>query len=61
LPDKAAGVKLIVMKYDNEQQSIKKNINWFKKFSLEKRLEIAFRHMQAAKILKGLRKKHATK
>lgn len=48
-------------KKTTEEQEIQKNIKWFKKFSLEKRFEIAFRQMKAIKVLRKLTpKKHAT-
>ncbi len=44
-----------------EKQEIAKNIKWFKKFSLEKRFELAFEQIKAIKILKNLTpKKDAT-
>ena len=41
------------------EKEIKENIRWFKRFSLEKRLTLAFEQAQAIKILKNLiPKKH---
>jgi len=40
-------------------KEIIENIKWFSKFSLEKRLELAFRQIKSIKILRGLRPKHA--
>jgi len=42
---------------EQEAKSIKENIKWFKKFSLQKRLEIAYQQIKAIKILRNL--KHA--
>jgi len=48
------------MKEAKADKEIKNNIKWFKKFSLEKRLELAYEQVKAIKILRGLTsKKHA--
>jgi hypothetical protein len=49
------------MKKKDDEKSIAENVKWFKKFPLEKRLEIAFNDIKAIKILRSLTpKKHAT-
>lgn len=48
------------MKRKKDDQDIKNNVKWFSKFSLEKRLELAFEQIQAIKVLKNsIIKKHA--
>jgi len=48
------------MKKQKIDKEVQKNINWFKKFSLEKRFELAFDQIKAIKILRALTpKKHA--
>ena len=50
-----------MQKLKEEKKNIKENIKWFKKFSLEKRFELADLQAKAIKILRGLApKKHAT-
>jgi hypothetical protein len=47
------------MKKAKPDKEIKKNIRWFLKFPLEKRLTLAFEQMRAIKILRNLLpKKH---
>lgn len=45
------------MSKSKEDKEIKDNVRWFSKFSLEKRLAIAFRETQAIKVLRNLRPK----
>jgi hypothetical protein len=49
------------MKKRNKKEEIIENVEWFKKFSLEKKFKLAYEQMKAIKILRGLKpKKHAT-
>ena len=48
-----------MQKLKEEKKNIKENIKWFKKFSLEKRLEIAHKGAMGIKILRNMvLKKH---
>jgi len=42
------------MKHGSEKKEITENIRWFKKFSLEKRLEIAEKERKAIETLRSL-------
>lgn len=48
------------MQAKSDKKEILENIKWFKKFPLEKRMELAYRNIKAIKVLRGLKpKKHA--
>ncbi|MFA4967426.1 MAG: hypothetical protein WC624_04330 [Candidatus Margulisiibacteriota bacterium] len=49
------------MKKGKSDQEIKDNIKWFKRFTLEKRFELAFEQIKGIKALRALiPKKHAS-